>query len=37
MKIENHLKKIKYDLIIMADVIEHFNDPFKVLNKSITK
>ena len=30
--IESHLKKkIKYDLIIMADVIEHFNDPFKVL------
>ncbi len=32
--IENHLKKrIKYDLIIMADVIEHFNDPFKVLSQ----
>ena len=30
--IESHLKKkIKYDLIIMADVIEHFKDPFKVL------
>ena len=32
--IENHLeKKIKYDLIIMADVIEHFKDPFKVLSQ----
>ena len=32
--IENHLKKnIKYDLIIMADVIEHFSDPFKVLSQ----
>jgi len=32
--IENHLKKnIKYDLIIMADVMEHFNDPFKVLSQ----
>ena len=32
--IENHLKKnIKYDLVIMADVIEHFNDPFKVLSQ----
>ena len=30
--IEDHLKKnIKYDLIIMADVVEHFSDPFKVL------
>tara|TARA_B100001057_G_scaffold495411_1_gene594381 strand:- start:4838 stop:5752 length:915 start_codon:yes stop_codon:yes gene_type:complete len=30
--IENHLKKkIKYDLIIMADVIEHFSDPFGML------
>ena len=28
--IEEHLKKnIKYDLIIMADVIEHFNNPFQ--------
>ena len=32
--IESHLKKnIKYNLIIMADVIEHFNDPFKVLSQ----
>ncbi len=32
--IENHLKKnIKYDLIIMADVIEHFKDPFKVFSQ----
>lgn len=32
--IESHLKKnIKYDLIIMADVMEHFNDPFKVLSQ----
>ena len=32
--IEDHLKKnIKYDLIIMADVIEHFSDPFKVLSQ----
>ena len=32
--IEDHLKKnIKYDLIIMADVMEHFNDPFKVLSQ----
>ena len=31
--IENHLKKKKYDLIIMADVIEHFSDPFKVLSQ----
>tara|TARA_B100000989_G_scaffold269050_1_gene224198 strand:- start:1902 stop:2810 length:909 start_codon:yes stop_codon:yes gene_type:complete len=32
--IENHLKKnYKYDLIIMADVIEHFKDPFKVLSQ----
>lgn len=31
--IEEHQKKnIKYDLIIMADVIEHFSDPFKVLS-----
>ena len=30
--IEDHLKKnIKYDLIIMADVVEHFSDPFEVL------
>ena len=30
--IANHLtKNIKYDLIIMADVIEHFSDPFRVL------
>tara|TARA_Y100000287_G_C14214547_1_gene352762 strand:+ start:8 stop:736 length:729 start_codon:yes stop_codon:yes gene_type:complete len=32
--IENHLKKnIKYDLIIMADVMEHFSDPYKVLSQ----
>jgi len=32
--IESHLEKnIKYDLIIMADVMEHFNDPFKVLSQ----
>ena len=32
--IENHLKRnIKYDLIIMADVIEHFKDPFKILSQ----
>ncbi len=32
--IEDHLKKEKkYDLIIMADVIEHFSDPFKVLSQ----
>ena len=32
--IENHLKKnVKYDLIIMADVIEHFKDPFNVLSQ----
>ena len=32
--IENHLKKnAKYDLIIMADVIEHFKDPFNVLSQ----
>ena len=32
--IENHLKKnLKYDLIIMADVIEHFKDPFNVLSQ----
>ena len=39
--IESHLEKnIKYDLIIMADVMEHFNDPFKVLsqiNKLLTE
>ena len=29
--IEEHSKRgIKYDLIVMADVIEHFSDPFKV-------
>tara|TARA_B100001123_G_C15343016_1_gene1035826 strand:+ start:1965 stop:2876 length:912 start_codon:yes stop_codon:yes gene_type:complete len=32
--IEEHLiRGIKYDLIIMADVIEHFYDPFKVFNQ----
>lgn len=32
--IENHLKRnMKYDLVVMADVIEHFKDPFKVLSQ----
>ena len=35
--IEEHSKRgIKYDVIIMADVIEHFSDPFKVF-KIISK
>ena len=30
--IEEHSKRgLKYDIIIMADVIEHFSDPFKIL------
>ena len=39
--IEEHSKRgIQYDLIIMADVIEHFSDPFKVfkiINKILSK
>lgn len=39
--IEEHSKrKIKYDLIIMADVIEHFADPFstfEIVNKLLNK
>ena len=32
--IEKHLERgIKYDLVIMADVIEHFHNPFKVFNQ----
>tara|TARA_B100000902_G_scaffold396151_1_gene456441 strand:+ start:824 stop:1735 length:912 start_codon:yes stop_codon:yes gene_type:complete len=32
--IEDHLVRgIKYDVVIMADVIEHFHDPFSVFNK----
>ena len=27
--IEEHSKKLKYDLIILADVVEHFNNPFR--------
>ena len=30
--LENHVKRnIKYDIIIMSDVIEHFSDPFTVI------
>tara|TARA_B100000767_G_scaffold31147_2_gene26747 strand:- start:3344 stop:4240 length:897 start_codon:yes stop_codon:yes gene_type:complete len=30
--VEEHVKKdIKYDIIIMSDVIEHFSDPFKII------
>ena len=31
--LENHTKKkIKYDVVIMADVIEHFSDPFTIID-----